>query len=255
MCGRHKLHAIIFEQAEQASPFPRGETVHSAKILTQILGANVLSMIGTHFTAARLFYSPSLRYSKETFRETPSIVFVWSRFIRLLLDRLQESGTEIRYNTPITTPLIDDGRVVGVITGSGEKFYGKTILACDGAKSQLGQFYHVPYEKMNNLIIKRTVQNASLAYMGFQYIPIVPCQLSYAPRFPPAVVFIFPHGNGECELGFMTLTHEALKLSKYCDMPDETEMHRVWVELLRSHPILMKIMPNKRIQPTRFARC
>ncbi|MHA1714682.1 MAG: FAD-dependent monooxygenase [Promethearchaeota archaeon] len=236
LCGRHRMSTIIFEKEERPSPFPRGETLHAARIFTEVLGSNILNMLSKHLTAARKFNSPNVENNFEIFRDSPSIVYEWDNFIDLLINRVKETETEIRCNAEVLYPLIEKNICVGVQLKSGEKIYGKTVMACDGHSSNIGRTMGVPYEVIQCPVVKRKVSDFKGEYKGFEYFFIAAGMLEYASKFPPAIIFVFPRGDDECEIGMMVFTPEALQLRDYCEMPDEAELTRVWHKLLESYP-------------------
>ncbi|MHA1674189.1 MAG: hypothetical protein ACTSYI_11255, partial [Promethearchaeota archaeon] len=66
----------------------------------------------------------------------------------------------------------------------------------------------------------------------------------YAPRFPPGIIFVFPRGNGNCEVGLMIFTDMAQNLTSICDTPSEDELLRVWGKLIESYPRFSDLMKN-----------
>lgn len=243
-CGRNHLSALILEKEEKPSPFPRGETLHSAKIFTEMLGADVLNMIGTHYTAARKFNSPDLKHSVEVYRHTPSIMFKWEDFIQLLLNRLKETSTELRCNQKVISPIVENRLCVGVELEGGTKIYGNTVMVCEGHSSEIGKQMGVPYEQINCPIVKRLITNFKGDYQGFEYFMIPAGSLEISPRFPPAILFIFPHGKDLCEVGLLVYNPLALKLKTYCDIPSEDEIMKVWNYLFENHPRFSDLMKN-----------
>jgi flavin-dependent dehydrogenase len=205
-------------------------------------------MIGTHATAARRFHSPFNEKSAEVFRHTPSIVYKWEDFIELLLNRLKETSTELRTSSLVKKPIYNGRLCVGVELENGEKIYGNTILACDGHQSQLGRSVGVPYETINCPIIKRKISNFTSDYGGFEYFLLPVGTLEFAPKFPPATLFIFPHGNQKAEAGLMIFTPEARKLSKVCEMPSEEEIQRVWKILIAQYPRFSDLMKGTKTE-------
>jgi flavin-dependent dehydrogenase len=101
---------------------------------------------------------------------------------------------------------------------------------------------------MNNMIVKCLITNFTHSYRGFEYFFIAQGSLDYAPRFPPAVIFIFPRNETACEVGMMTFTSAALKLSQFCNLPDKTETMRVWKRLCTDYPKFSEIMRDVQIQ-------
>ncbi|MHA1584733.1 MAG: FAD-dependent monooxygenase [Promethearchaeota archaeon] len=247
ICGRNHLKTLICEKGQKPGPFPRGETLHAAKIFTEVLGADVLNMIGKHFTAARRLYSPSTTNYFDVIRNSPSIIYNWDDFIDLLVNRLNETETELLCNAEIESPIIENRICIGIKLTDGKSIYARTILACDGYNSNLGKVLNVPYEKINYPTVKCLISNFHGKYKGFQYFPLVPGQLEYSPRFPPSILFIFPRGKDECEIGLMILKNEAKKLHKYCDIPSDDEIMDVWHKLCKSYPVFSENIQGVKI--------
>ncbi len=245
--GRHKLNVLVCEKAERASPFPRGETLHNARIFSEVLGDNVLNLITTHLTAARKFNSPNAENSLEIYRRSPSIVYSWDRFIELLLSRINETSTEIRYNTEVSSTIIENNVCKGVRLKSGELIYGSSVMVAEGHNSKLGQALDFPYASINCPVVKRLISNFHGDYMGFEYFFLAPGSLEYAPRFPPGIIFVFPRGNGNCEVGLMIFTDMAQRLTSICDIPSEDELLRVWSKLIATYPRFSDLMKNTEI--------
>lgn len=246
--GRNHLSAIIFEKEDHPGKFPRGETVHSAKIFTKILGSDILNMIGTHFTAARRFYSPEVKHQAEVYRHTPSIVYNWKEFVELLLDRLEETSTELRCSTLVKQPIYENRICIGVELESGEKIYGKTTLICEGHSSSIGQQLGVPYNQINCPVVKRAISNFQGTYSGFEYYLIPATSLAFALRFPPCSIFVFPHGKDKCEVGLIVFTPLVEKLQEYCDTPSEEQIMETWKLLVENYPQFSDLMKNTKTE-------
>ncbi|MHA1777510.1 MAG: FAD-dependent monooxygenase [Promethearchaeota archaeon] len=242
--GRNKLKTIIFEKEDRPSPFPRGETLHNARIFSQILGENVLNLISTHLTAGRKFNSPMSLNSVEVFRRSPSIVYEWNKLIGLLLSRLEETSVELKLGTEVENFIQENNICKGVLLKTGEKIWATSVLVADGHKSKIGHRINIPYNRINFPIMKRIISNFRGDYTGFEYFFLVPGMLEYAPRFPPSVIFVFPRGGEKCEVGLMIFSDMAQKLQKICDIPNEEEIRRVWELLISKYPRFSKLMKN-----------
>lgn len=59
------------------------------------------------------------------------------RFGQFLLHEALSHGVTLKDNTPVSAPLIDSGRITGVITGNGEKIHADVIVDATGFKSPL----------------------------------------------------------------------------------------------------------------------
>ncbi|MHA1611463.1 MAG: hypothetical protein ACTSYU_05360 [Promethearchaeota archaeon] len=242
--GRHKLNVLVCEKTERAGSFPRGETLHNARIFSEVLGDNVLNLIATHLSAARKFNSPNAEHSLEIYRRSPSIVYEWDNFINLLLSRIKETSSLIRYNAEVVSPIIENNICKGIRLKSGELIFGSSVMVAEGHTSKLGRGLNFPYDSINCPVVKRLIGNFHGDYMGLEYFFLVPGSLDYAPRFPPGIIFVFPRGNGNCEVGLMIFTDMAQQSTSICDMPSEDELLRVWNNLIATYPRFSDLMQN-----------
>jgi flavin-dependent dehydrogenase len=248
IAGRAEMKVLILEQADKPAPLPRGETVHDHPIFTELMGQGVLKSLALNQTADRLFFSPNALKKFKIKRKSPSIVFEWEKFIKILMTQAENTGITIQTQKQVLKPIIQESRCVGVVLSDGTQYYGHTVLACDGHRSALGKEMNIPYETLNCLIAKRLVSNYSANYTGFSYYFIPAGSLDYAPRFPPGVIFNFPRQSGHTEVGFMIFTSAALRIPQHCDLPTEDDMLRVWHRLLEDHPHFSDLMKNTKLE-------
>lgn len=243
-CARAGLSVLICEKGTRPAPLPRGETVHDHPVFDEFLGKGILAQISTFQTAGRKFNSPFAEKMLITQRKTPSFVFPWEKFIDQLWSEAKKAGVQFQFNTEVQSPIIHNGICVGFITKQNTSIMGRTTLVCDGYGSLLGSALQIPYQEMNTWIIKRLITNFYSDYAGFEYFFVPMGILSEAPKFPSCIIFIFPRGNSNCEVGLMINTQVAKQLSPLCEIPSETELLRVWNLFIEKYPRFSVLMRN-----------
>jgi len=246
LCAQAGMRVMICEAGTRPAPFPRGETVHDDPLLSQLLGPGFMEKIAVHKTGLRRFLIPGAKKIVEVTRKKESYIFEWDQFIKGLWDKAVETGVHLEFGKKVISPVIEQDRCVGVRVASGDVIRGKTVLACDGSSSLLGQAVGLDYQAMNCPITKTLLSSYRDTYPGLLFYFITRGELEFAPRFPPAVAFFFPRGNGKCEAGMMVLTSAALSLSGQCDLPDDKEMLRVWRKVQTTHPQISRLMEGTR---------
>lgn len=118
----------------------------------------------------------------------------------MLLKHAESAGAQIRQGAEVARPELDDhGRVIGVVLKSGEKVYGRAVIAADGAYSP----------------IKRAL-NIDSAYNGYSAIAIrtevhanrpdsnsldIYLNMKFEGDQLPGYGWVFPMGNGDFNIG------------------------------------------------------
>ncbi|MFC1853242.1 NAD(P)/FAD-dependent oxidoreductase, partial [candidate division CSSED10-310 bacterium] len=204
--------------------------------------------ITTHQTALRKFNSPAVKKYFEIRRQTPSLIFKWEHYIDRLWEIGSQQGVEFSFNTEVKAPLLKDNICLGLRLENGTEIFGRTTLACDGHSSPLGKAAGIDYRAMNCPIVKSLRSEFKAEYSGFEFFFIAQGQLPDAPQFPPAVVFVFPRGSGLCEVGLMVFRSTAAKLKRFWIMPDEKEIHRVWLKLIETYPRFSELMRHTTVE-------
>lgn len=249
-CAKSGLSVLVCEKGKIPGPQPRAETVYDHPIFDQTLEKGFIPHIGLYTTAKRKFNSPG---AKKTLTITlsgnrKSYVFEWRDLIDALEKKAKSFGAELRMSSEVEAPLIEDGICTGVMLKSGEKIYGRTILGCDGHASNLGRYAGVSYEAMNTLIVKNIVKNFQSDYDGFEYFFIGAGEISCAREFPCLVAFVFPRGNGRCEVGLYLPPGPAFKHGIIPSHIDKNRFLEIWHEVKTTYPRLSALMkPTKNL--------
>ncbi len=246
MAARAGLQVVVLEKGPRPGPFPRGETIHAHPLLDELLGNGYLDSMALHRTAARRYHSPGCVKHVDVTRGSPSIIFEWREFIDRLAARAEAAGARIRCGQEVVSPVTDRGVCVGVRLASGEIVRGTTVLACDGHTSRLGQAVGVDYRAIGCPILKQIVSNYQDPFPGLSFFFIAQGDIPGAPRFPPAVAFLFPRGHGRCEAGMMILGSAAARLE--CALPDDATFRTVWNRFLESERTVASMLAGTRVE-------
>ncbi|PKK85643.1 MAG: hypothetical protein CVT48_04575 [Thermoplasmata archaeon HGW-Thermoplasmata-1] len=247
--ARRGMTVCICEKAAHPGPMPRGETVHDHPIFTELLGEGFMESISLHATEKRRYNSPCSLKQLDFVRSTPSIVFRWEEFICRLYENALGADVTFRFGCKVVSGLIgEDGVCRGVELSPGGRIYARTVLACDGHGSSLGRQSGVCYGHINLPTVKRLASGFNGDYPGFEFFFITQGMLDYAPRFPPAVIFVFPRESGHCETGMTVFTRVAESLCKKCDIPSREETLRVWKRLVLDYPRFSELMKGTKIE-------
>jgi len=235
-CAREGMNVLILEKSSQTAPFPRGETIRPDPVLEELLGAGFMESISYNRTAGRRYYSPwSVRqFSLE--RDEASYIFHWHDLTEGLRREAEKCGVEIKFNSEVTGPVIENGICIGVTTKNSGDFYGKSVIAGDGHNSIFGKISGVDYNRLNCPIAKRVYKKVNTDYDGMEFFIIPGGTLDFAPDFPPSIAFIFPRGNGEAEAGLMILAG-GMPLKDRKAMPGNREILSVLHRMSLNYPV------------------
>ncbi len=246
--ARAGLRVVVLEKASRPGPFPRGETIHAHPLLDELLGHGFMERITLHRTTLRRYHSPHGANRVDVTSRTPSLIFDWRPFVDRLATRAELAGAEVRCGCEVVAPVTERGRCTGVRLAGGGEVHGTTVLACDGHSSRLGRAMGVDYPAINCPILKQIVSNYRDDYPGLSFFFLAQGEIPGAPRFPPAVVFLFPRGKRRCEAGMMVLGTAAARLGARCDMPDGDALREAWRRLLESHPRVGPLLDGARVE-------
>ncbi|MHA1439983.1 MAG: FAD-dependent monooxygenase [Promethearchaeota archaeon] len=242
VAARNGCNVIVLEKGIQVGPKPRGETLHNYSLIDEILGEGFLKSISKHNTPLRLFHSPkNLKQSIINVGET-SYIFEWRIFINKFVEIASSFNIKIKYNNEVIEPIIDKNNYVGIRfkdkEGKLNQVYGNVIFGCDGHNSIIGRYFKIDYSKVNNPIIKCLVNNANIEISkqhALELFLIANGELDYKPDFPPCVLFMFPRGGKEIEVGLMLFMSIAPKI-RNVKIPDEQEIIEVWNKIKKNYP-------------------
>ena len=244
LCARKGMSVLVCEKGKKPGPLPRAETVYDHPIFDLLIRPGFMKSIGLYETAKRRFNSPGARKVLDitlTGGRT-SIIFDWPDLIDALYKSAQSAGVRFRLNTEVVKPVVTGGVCGGVELSNGEKLHSSTVLACDGHASKLGRLAGIPYGLMNTLIVKNIVSGFRGDYDGFEYFFTGGGELPDAREFPPAIVFVFPRGDGRCETGLYMPAGPSLKSGFTPDDGNKKRMLEVWHGLKKGYPRLSSLL-------------
>ncbi|MCP4131816.1 MAG: NAD(P)/FAD-dependent oxidoreductase [bacterium] len=251
-CVRNNMNVLVLEKASITGSFPRGETVRPDPILEELLGEGFMNSISTSRTAERRYYSPGATRSFSLTRSHESYLFHWRDLTEGLRKEAEKAGAVIKFNTRVTSPILKDGICVGLETAGknkyGTKLYANTIVAADGYNSCLGLVSGVDYSQLNCPVIKRICTGVESDFSGMEFFFVTRKSLRFAPNFPAGIAFIFPHGGGEAEVGFMVLKSGMSKKERKQDWPTKKELIHVFDEMTKSYPVFSDKLKNAKIE-------
>ncbi len=250
LCAEKGMSVLICEKERRPAPRPRAETVYDHPLFDHLVRPGFINEISLYKTAGRRFNSPG---GKKSFSATltgdrVSNVFEWKKLIDGLWNRVKESGIEIEFKAEVKAPLIEEGICKGVECTDGRRFYGRTVLACDGHRSLMGSSLGIPYNKMNAVIVKSIITGLNSDYDGFEYFYIGYDELPYAPGFPTAVAFIFPRGKGEAETGLYIPPVPFRKTGGAAGNISPETVLDTWHNLMKNYPGLSERFRNAAVK-------
>lgn len=246
--ARKGKRIALLEMESRLDLHPRGETLHHHPVLDDLLGKGVMESLALSKTALREFYAPDPFGTKRITiqRETPSIVFEWSQWIKAFEAAMESLDIKFVLQAEVKDVVENNGLVTGVVyrnsNGGKTTVSGKAVLACDGHRSTIGRKYGIEYANMNFPFVKSIFKNADFENPGFKYFFVPAGSLEYAPDFPPAIIFLFPRGGKNCEAGLLVMAKSARELRM--DLPDSAELLTVWEAMKKRYPLFKDILKN-----------
>jgi len=244
LCAEKGMSVLVCEKAGKPGPLPRAETVYDNPLFDRLISPGFIKSISLYETGKRRFNSPGAKKKLDIILTggRKSHIFEWSRLIDGLYDRARRAGAEFRFNAETEAPLVYEGTCRGLMLADGTTISGRTVLACDGNSSKLARLSGIPLDRMNSLIVKNIVSNFKSEYDGFEYFFIGRGELTFAPDFPPAIVFVFPRGDGRCETGLFIPPVPALKAGFPAERLRSMPLVGIWHSIKREYPRLSSLM-------------
>jgi flavin-dependent dehydrogenase len=252
IAARKGHSVIILEKGSTAGPKPRGEGMGYFPVVDVILGDKFLPSIGIKSNGGRVWHSPNDENLLTTFKEYPHYFFEWRQFIDRFVEVANQEGIQLILDCEVIQPIEKDGVCIGVkckINGKLNEIQGKVVLDCSGYDGVIGKQYGIPYELMRCPIVKCLISHANYTLettpdLNFYFIGNG--DLEYAPQFPPSVAYFFPLDGDRAEVGLM-LRMAQVPSMKTVEIPDNTEIMRVWDEIKLSYPGFKKYFEGAKV--------
>ncbi|MDF1564411.1 MAG: NAD(P)/FAD-dependent oxidoreductase [Deltaproteobacteria bacterium] len=200
--ARAGLSVLVLEKEKTTGVFPRGETLRPDPIVDELLGPSFMDTISLHRTAKRRYWSPGARASFEVEREVESHLFEWRSLTEGLREAAEAAGAELRFESPVAAPVLEEGRCVGLILADGARVEGETMVAADGHRSRLAT--GVDRGRLDCPIAKRICTGLTTDYEGMEFFFVSAGAIE--PEMPAALAFIFPRGGDAAEVGVMLIS-------------------------------------------------
>ncbi len=248
LAGRNHLKTLVIEKAAIPSPDPRGETLHYHPILGELIGEETMRGMSHYETAGRLFHSPKIEKEMEKQSSTPSLVFEWRDFIDALFEEAKKANCEFKFNEEVLGPIFSEesGACIGVHTSNG-RYHATTTFIVTGAESSPGRALGVHGPDLISPTVKCVVSNIQNTYEGFEYFFISPHQFPEFEGHPGGVLFIFPRGNQNAEIGMMLFTD--LEEDVWSTETVSTEqIQALWDHLKQSYGLFAERLQGTRIE-------
>jgi digeranylgeranylglycerophospholipid reductase len=232
----HKV--IIIEKGKIAGPRPRGEGFRENTFLRDLLGNDFFDKDCFKMQGSLVFHSPGAKKSARKPGKGDLCFFEWRTLIDRLVVLAEKAGVEIKYNSKVIKPVINDSKIcIGLEYKAGNnricQVSGNTILACDGYKSTVGEYYLVDYDQMNCPMVKCLVEEANIDIKktpDLQFYMIGNGDLTFDRNFPPCVAYGFPIGGKKMELGLMLRMGQARSM-KTVKVPGNKNVMKIWKQL------------------------
>ena len=247
--------ALLLEMGSQLGPRPRGEGVNHFPLFDDLLGEGALQAMSRESRAGAVFHSPGAKHRIHLPADRPLYFFEWRDFIDRLGEVAEDAGATLRLGCRVTDVLEGrDGRCLGVryldADGESHEVGGTTVLGCDGYRSVLGRRYGINYAELSCRIIKCRICGAGPGdddSGALQFYLIGHGDLDYAPRFPPAVAYVFPLSAGKAEVGLMLRMGSGGAIPGV-QRPSEAEFLEVWSHLKTNLPGFSRYLEGARIE-------
>lgn len=255
--ARKGLRCLLIDRKTSLGQHPRGETLRHRPVVDEILGAGVMDRLTIAATREIEYFAPEPEGAEKIAvqTKTPNLTFEWHRFMEAFERQLEPLDVELALGCEVVDLIRDGERVSGVVfrdtQGALHRATARTVFACDGHGSFIGNSLGVEYGTQNYPIVKSLYRNASFDGPAFKFFFLPAGCLEYASDFPPAMAFLFPRDGANCEVGFMVEATAAAKLGM--PLPDGNEMLRVFGQLIKKHPVLRDMLAgasNEMIETT-----
>ncbi|MWG35651.1 digeranylgeranylglycerophospholipid reductase [Halomarina oriensis] len=127
---------VLLLETEAEAEFPRQSNKSTAGTFPSMMaGFGVPDRLVEKFTDSVVVEAPNSHY-KQT---QPGAVLDFVAFKRWLVEEARENGAEVRFESRVNAPIVEDGRVVGVTYAGSEEVYGDVVVDATGPSAPLAK--------------------------------------------------------------------------------------------------------------------
>jgi digeranylgeranylglycerophospholipid reductase len=127
---------VVVLETESEAEFPRQSNKSTAGTFHEMLAAfQVPDSVIQNYTESVVLESPNSYFVQDR----SGAVLDFAAFKRWLVDAARNQGAEIRFDSRVSTPIMDDGEIIGVECAGGERVYGDVIVDATGPSAPLAK--------------------------------------------------------------------------------------------------------------------
>jgi digeranylgeranylglycerophospholipid reductase len=127
---------VVVLETESEAEFPRQSNKSTAGTFHEMLAAfQVPDGVVQNYTDNVVLESPNSHFSQER----SGAVLDFAAFKRWLVIAARNEGVEIRFDSRVSGPVMDDGDIIGVEYAGGERVYGDVIVDATGPSAPLAK--------------------------------------------------------------------------------------------------------------------
>ncbi|MFD1514334.1 digeranylgeranylglycerophospholipid reductase [Halomarina rubra] len=127
---------VVVLETEAEAEFPRQSNKSTAGTFPSMMaGFGVPDRLVEKFTDSVVVESPTSHYKQAQ----PGAVLDFVAFKQWLVEEAREHGAEVRFESRVSAPIVEDDRVVGVNYAGSEEVYGDIIIDATGPSAPLAK--------------------------------------------------------------------------------------------------------------------
>jgi len=255
--ARQGRRCLVIEKKQSLEDHPRGETLRFRPILDEVLGKGVMASMSLAETTLIEYFAPVPDdVERISFNmRSANIAFDWETFMQSFQKQVDSLDIDLLMSSEVVDTIVELDRIVGVVykdpDGKEIAVMGDVVFASDGHQSIIGRKVGVNYQKLYNPIIKGIYKKATFDTAGYKFFFIPAGSMDFAPEFPPALAFLFPRDNNNCEAAVCVIAESARKLG--FAVPSPEELLRVWELMVEKYPVFSEMLKEAEpelVEPT-----
>jgi digeranylgeranylglycerophospholipid reductase len=127
---------VVVLETEAEAEFPRQSNKSTAGTFPSMMASfGVPDRLVEQFTDSVVVESPNDHYKQHQ----PGAVLDFVAFKRWLVEEAREQGAEVRFESRVSGPITENGRIVGVNYAGGEAVYGDVVVDATGPSAPLAK--------------------------------------------------------------------------------------------------------------------